>query len=134
MSFYGFNFQNNPQFSRLFGQNVMQNAQSAYGQGMNQFKPYDARSNAQAYLEQARKTRSTTAQPTAQPIAQQPTSGFFIDSSGRIVDNTNEMSITKYLEQLSGRHGGDMMRYMAPNMELLKTDPTKLGLKQLLTR
>jgi len=39
--FYGFDFQNNPNVSRLFAPNVTNKAQAAYGQGMGMWKPQD---------------------------------------------------------------------------------------------
>lgn len=130
MSFYGFNFQNNPNFSRLFGQNTMQNAQSAYGQGMSQFTPFNARKDGKAFLDQARASRTPTAQPVA-PQAQANT-GFFIDSMGRIVDNKDEQSMLNYLTQISGRTGTNPLKYMGLQQEQLRLDPSKLGLKPLM--
>ena len=131
--FYGFNFQNNPQFSRLFGQNVMNNAQQAFGQGMQQFTPFNARKDGRAFLEQAR-ARQMASRPQA-PVAPTPqvNTGFFIDNKGRIVDNTNEESMLNYLTEISGRKGGaSPLKYMGSQAETLRLDPTKLGLRPLM--
>jgi hypothetical protein len=130
MSFYGFNFQNNPNFSRLFGQGIMNRAQDAYGQGMQQFTPFNARQDGKAYLDKMRASRT----PTAQPVApqQQPLTGFFIDNMGRIVDNTNEESMMNYLKQISNRTGANPLKYMGGQEEQLRLDPSKLGLKPLM--
>lgn len=130
MNFYGFNFQNNPQFSRLFGQNVMQKAQDAYGQGMAQFKPFNAREDGQAYLDKLRAARAAQ-QPVA-PVQPQVNTGFYIDNMGRIVDNTNEESMINYLTQISNRTGTNPLKYMGAQQNQLRTDPTKLGLRPLM--
>ncbi len=41
--FYGFDFSQNPLYSRLFSPEVINKGQAAYTQGMSQFTPYDAR-------------------------------------------------------------------------------------------
>jgi hypothetical protein len=128
--FYGFNFQNNPQFSRLFGQNVTNQAQQAYGQGMQQFTPFNARKDGQAFLEQAKAKR--LASQTQAPAPTQMNTGFYIDNMGRIVDNKDEQSMINYLTQISGRTGTNPLKYMGAQREQLKLDPAKLGLKPLM--
>lgn len=108
----------------------MQKAQDAYGQGMQQFTPFNARQDGKAYLDKMRASRTPTAQPVA-PQAQTNT-GFFIDSMGRIVDNKDEQSMLNYLTQISGRTGRDPLKYMGLQQEQLRLDPSKLGLKPLM--
>lgn len=107
----------------------MNKAQDAYGQGMQQFTPFNARQDGKAYLDKMRASRT----PTAQPVApqQQPLTGFFIDNMGRIVDNTNEESMMNYLKQISNRTGANPLKYMGRQEEQLRLDPSKLGLKPL---
>ena len=132
MSFYGFNFQNNPQFSRLFGQNTMRNAQNAYNQGMAQFKPFDARAEGKAYLDKMRSQREQSAQSTEPQTTAQPFMGLYVDEMGRIVNNTNEDSIMNYLAQMKNGDKYRVAKYMRPQIEQLRTDPTKLGLQRLM--
>lgn len=108
MSFYGFNFQNNPNFSRLFGQNTMQNAQNAYGQGMQQFTPFNARQDGKAYLDKMRASRTPVAQPMAQP---QPT-GWRVGFDGRLVDVNDLNSYSRYIADYrsQGKSGGDRLQ------------------------
>lgn len=108
----------------------MNKAQDAYGQGMSQFTPFNARQDGQAYLEQARAKRMAS-QPQ-QPVAQPTTNaGLYIDNKGRIVDNTDQQSMLDYLALISGRDGANPYKYMGVQEEQLRLDPTKLGLRSL---
>ena len=58
LGFYGFNFGENPLYSRLFNKDVMQRGQQAYQQGMEMFKPYDP--NAEANKKEPEAAPQTT--------------------------------------------------------------------------
>ncbi len=84
-SFYGFDWQKSPAFSRLFSQPVFDQAQTAYNQGMGAFKQFDP-----AQLEQARAAmqQRLAAQNAPSPQAS-ATKGLMIGPDGRIYDTSN---------------------------------------------
>lgn len=124
--FYGFNFQNNPQFSRLFGQNVMNNAQQAFGQGMSQFTPFNARKDGMAFLEQAR-ARQMASRPQA-PAPVKQTGNWFVGKDGRLVDGSNEKAVRDYMISVSTRTGTSPLKYSGYSFENFQKDPSKFGL------
>ncbi len=78
-SFYGFDWQNMPSYSRLFSQPVVNRAQSAFGQGMGQFRQYDP-----SQLEQLRAQRQA-ALAARQPVAQpSPIANMYVGPDGRV--------------------------------------------------
>lgn len=77
--FYGFNWQQAPQYSRLFNPQVMQQAQSAYNQGMSQFRPSDPQQLEKIKAAQAAKA---AVQPQAQPV----TGKWYVGPDGRLYD------------------------------------------------
>jgi hypothetical protein len=78
MNFYGFDWQQAPQYSRLFSPSVVNRGQQAYGQGMGQFKQFDPN--------QMKKKEVPIQQPVAAAPVQQ--SGWIVSPDGKLL-NTN---------------------------------------------
>lgn len=118
MNFYGFNWQDVPQYSRLFSPSTVGKAQSAYNQGMSQFTPYDPQQLEKIKAAQAAKTAQT------QQPAQQMPSGYFLAPDGRLISTagdrrTFEQNYTPFQAQpgVYGnnlRHQGSEMAQMTP--------------------
>lgn len=89
--FYGFDWQQAPSYSRLFSPNVMQRAQSAYGQGMGQFTAYDPaqleklKAEQQARLAAANAAKSANINPN-----------FMVGPDGRVYDITSKNLANQY--------------------------------------
>lgn len=85
--FYGFDFSQNPLYSRLFNQDVMNKAQSAYQTGMSQFTPYDSRKEA------GKKADDGT---NGQNNNQGMTGNLVIGPDGRVYDISSADWLEKY--------------------------------------
>ena len=80
-NFYGFDWQNMPSYSRLFSQPVVNRAQSAFTQGMGQFRQYDP-----SQLEQMRQQRLAALSARQATPAPQISSNFYVGPDGRVYD------------------------------------------------
>lgn len=109
--FYGFDWQQAPSYSRLFSPNVMQRAQSAYGQGMGQFTAYDP-----AQLEKLRAAQQEKlAAAQAANAAKNPTiaGNFIVGPDGRVYDSSDKLGLLRQYRKLNpttpqSREGGSI--------------------------
>lgn len=107
--FYGFDWQQAPSYSRLFSPNVMQRAQSAYGQGMGQFTAYDP-----AQLEKLRAAQQARLAAANSPKQQSSINpNFMIGPDGRVYDSSNKLSFLTQYRKLNpttpqSREGGSI--------------------------
>jgi hypothetical protein len=125
MSFYGFNWQNNPQYSSLFNPQVMQQAQAAYGQGMSQFTPYDP-----AQLERLRAAQAARLQQQTKP--QGIVSGTYIGPDNKIYQGGLEDIYRQFFKnQNFEKHDIQRRSLMTENNIRNKTDPLTLGFRSL---
>lgn len=105
--FYGFNWQQAPQYSRLFNPQVMQQAQSAYGQGMSQFTPYDPQQ-----LEKIKAAQVARSPAPTQAAA--PTGNWYVGPDGRMYDTTSGGWANQYLKN-------------NPKSEYARSNPSGVG-------
>lgn len=97
MNFYGFNWQDIPAYSRLFSPSVVNRAQSAYGQGMKQFTPYDPQQ-----LEQMKAAKEQQAAQASQNQPAQSSGKFYLSPDGRLIDVSGSDFTNRYLKLQPG--------------------------------
>lgn len=101
-NFYGFDWQNMPSYSRLFSQPVVNRAQSAFTQGMGQFKQFDP-----AQLEQLKAQRAAMAAQQAKPTTQ---SKMYVGPDGRVYSMGEGVSGINSFIQSYGRNNPNLLR------------------------
>ena len=109
MSFYGFDWQNTPQFSRLFSPDVVNRGQQAFTQGMSQFTPYDPEQLQKIKDQQA----ARLAQANAKPAPTNVNTGFLVGQDGRVYDSSSSDFISNYFA--NNRNNGEIMNQMSLN-------------------
>jgi len=90
-NFYGFDWQNMPSYSRLFSQPVVNRAQSAFTQGMGQFRQYDP-----SQLEALRQQRLAALSARQATPAPQINSNFYVGPDGRVYDVKSDDFLSNY--------------------------------------
>lgn len=100
-SFYGFDWQNAPQYSRLFSQPVQQRAQSAFGQGMSQFRQSDPQQLEKIKAAQAARLATPAPAPVASPLA-----GLYLGPDGRVYDMSDRAKAGQLYQRNNFNPGG----------------------------
>lgn len=124
MNFYGFDWQNTPQYSRLFSPQTVNAGRQAYGQGMSQFTPYDPQQ-----LEKLKAAQAARLQAQA-PKNTGIGGKFVVGQDGRVFDISNQQDFLRNYAKYAPTDGA--MTYNQVRYALNKGNDLKnIGFKPL---